>query len=464
MDAEVEMREDKMAAGEIVSGLSEHVARSGEAELPATVIRKAKHHILDTLGAIICGSNLKPGRLAKQFVAQQGGASETQVAGSPTVTTAIHAAFAMAMMAHSDETDDSHERAGMHPGCAIVPAALAVADREGADGARFLRGVVAGYDIGCRITQALGVENVRGRALSLHGIGSNFGAAAAAASVLGLKEELVRFVWDYTAQQDSGKYYWVRDTDHVEKAFVFAGMGARNGVTAAILVQSGFTGVADVFSGEHNYFESFSPIADRALLVEDLDERYEIEHTDIKKFSVGAPIQAPLDALLILREKYGLTAAKVQGMVARVPDDRVMIVRDRKMPDVDLKHVLAVALIDGDITFETSHSYERMKDPAVLAVRNRITLVGDPALRIAKIKRGGIVEITTTDGAALREHVELVRGRPGNPMSDEEIEKKCTDLMAPILGEERTKELIDRVWNIEKIRNMRELRPLFATP
>jgi len=190
------MKEEKMAAGEIVSRLSAYIARSGEAELPAAVIKKAKHHILDTLGAIICGSDLKPGRLAKEFAGQQGGAPEAQVAGSPVVTTAIHAAFAMAMMAHSDETDDSHERAGMHPGCGIVPAALAVAEREGADGSRFLRGVVAGYDIGCRITQALGVENVRRRALSLHGIGSNFGAAAAAASVMGLKEDLVRYVCD----------------------------------------------------------------------------------------------------------------------------------------------------------------------------------------------------------------------------------------------------------------------------
>ena len=117
-------------------------------------------------------------------------------------------------------------------------------------------------------------------------------------------------------------------------------------------------------------------------------------------------------------------------MIARVPDDRVLIVRDRNMPDVDLKHVLAVALLDGGMTFAASHSYERMKDPAVLAIRERITLVGDPELRTAKIKRGGIVEITTTDGAELREHVALVRGRPGNPMSDEEIEKKCRDLMA----------------------------------
>lgn len=451
-----------MGEGEIVDRLGAYISASGEAELPAAVIHKAKHHILDALGAILCGSRLKPGRLAKELAGRQRGAPEAQVAGSPVVTTAIDAAFAMAMMAHSDETDDSHERAGMHPGCAIVPAALAVADREEADGLRFLKGVVAGYDIGCRITQALGVENVRRRALSLHGIGSNFGAAAAAASVMGLGQKSVRYVWDYAAQQDSGKYYWVRDTDHVEKAFVFAGMGARNGLTAAVLVQSGFTGVADPFSGEHNYFESFSPIADRELLVEGLGRRYEIQHTDIKKFSVGAPIQAPLDALLILRERHGLTAVNVRSMVARVPDDRVLIVRDRNMPDVDLRHVLAVALIDGEITFETSHSYERMKDPAVREVRDRITLVGDPELRMAEIKRGGIVEITTADGATLREHVALVRGRPGNPMSDREIERKCTDLMQPVLGEARTRSLIDRIWDLEGVRNIRDLRPLLS--
>jgi 2-methylcitrate dehydratase PrpD len=308
------------------------------------------------------------------------------------------------------------------------------------------------------------VQNVRDRALSLHGIGSNFGAAAAAASVMGLQDVLVRYVWDYTGQQDSGKYYWVRDTDHVEKAFVFAGMGARNGVTSAILVQSGFTGVADVFSGENNYFASFSPGTRPELLVEGLGHRYEIQFCDIKKFSVGSPIQAPLDALLLLREKHDLTAANVQSMTVHVPDDRLNMVRDRHMPDVDLKYVLAVALLDGDVTFKSSHSYERMKDPSVLTLRERITLVGDPELRTAQIKRGGIVEITKKDGVKLREHVECVRGRPVNPLSDKEIEIKCTDLMVPVLGEDRTRILIERIWNLEEVTNMRDLRPLLSVP
>lgn len=102
--------------------------------------------------------------------------------------------------------------------------------------------------------------------------------------------------------------------------------------------------------------------------------------------------------------------------------------------------------------------------PAVLAIRERITLVGDTELRMARIKRGGIVEITIRDGSQFREHVELVRGRSANPMSDEEIVQKCTDLMRPVLGEDRTKNLIDQIWNLEKVRNMRDLRPLLSVP
>ena len=110
------MKNGDDATGEIVTRISSYVSHSGEAELPPEVIHKAKHHILDTLGAIVCGSNLKPGRLARKVAMHQGGTQEAQIAGSTIITTAIHAAFAMAMMAHSDETDDSHERGGYIPG------------------------------------------------------------------------------------------------------------------------------------------------------------------------------------------------------------------------------------------------------------------------------------------------------------------------------------------------------------
>ena len=110
----------------------------------------------------------------------------------------------------------------------------------------------------------------------------------------------MRWLLSYTAQQASGLASWQRDTDHIEKAFDFGGMPARNGVTAALLVQAGGTGVDDILSGADNFFQAFVPKNDPAMIVEQLGERYEIMRTDIKKWTVGAPIQAPLDALDML--------------------------------------------------------------------------------------------------------------------------------------------------------------------
>jgi 2-methylcitrate dehydratase PrpD len=228
----------------LIEKVSSYISRSGERELPAEVIKKAKHHILDTLAAIVSGSKLRPGQMVKKFIQKQAGTREAQVAGSQIITSAINAAFANGIMAHADETDDAHSGSYTHPGCAIVPAALSMSEKEGADGMSFLKGVVVGYDIGCRITQAIGVDNLLSRSRCALSIGANFGAAAAAASISQMEEKLIKYILSYTAQQASGVYYWMRDEEHMEKAFVFGGAPARNGVTSTILMQSGFTGVA----------------------------------------------------------------------------------------------------------------------------------------------------------------------------------------------------------------------------
>ncbi len=134
------------------------------------------------------------------------------------------------------------------------------------------------------------------------------------------------------------------------------------------------------------------------------------------------------------------------------------------MPDVNLQYVFAVALLDGDLTFEAAHSHERMNDPVVLDVKRKISLVKAPELMSGKTKGEGIVEITTKDGSLLREHAVSVRGTAENPMTKEEVEKKCRELLEPILGRDRTQKLIDKIWNLEEVKNVRELRPLLSAP
>ena len=458
--AEGTMKKDTRSRGRVIGEVSSYISKSGEAKLPPEVIKKAKHHILDTLAAVVSGSKFRAGQLALKFAKDQGGVEEAQVIGSKVMTSAINAAVANGISAHADETDDSHEPSNTHPGCAIVPAALSIAEREGVDGLRFLKGVVVGYDIGCRINQALGLMIMRSSNHSTHAIGGSFGAAAAASALLQLKEDQVRYVFDYTAQQASGIYYWVRDTEHIEKAFVFGGMPARNGVTAAMLVHLGFTGVWDCFSGDRNFFDTFSTNPNPQRFAEGLGSHFEVMVTNIKKFAVGSPIQAPLDALLALIRKYGMKPKDVQSIVARLP--RISTVDNREMPDVNLQYILAVTLVDGDLSFEAAHSYERMKDPEVLKVKEKVRLVEEPQLKTPKSERTAIVEVTTQDGAQLKEHVVSVRGTAENPMTTEEVEKKCRELLIPVLGKDRSEKLINTIWNIEQVKNVRELRSLLS--
>ncbi|RPH61527.1 MAG: MmgE/PrpD family protein, partial [Acidobacteria bacterium] len=246
------------ARADITGQLARYMVEARDRSLPPMVARECKHRILDTLGAMVSGARLKPGEMAIRYVRAQGGVPEASVLTTDIRTSAVNAALANGMFGHADETDDFEPVTKAHPGCAVVPAALAMAEREGRSGMELLKAVALGYDLCCRFLLALGPDLVRATHRSAEGTSATFGSAAAAAAVARLDETGMRYALSYAAQQVSGIWSWTRDTEHVEKAFDFAGMGARNGVTAAIMVQTGFSGVEDVLDGEHNMLEALS--------------------------------------------------------------------------------------------------------------------------------------------------------------------------------------------------------------
>ncbi|MDP2241513.1 MAG: MmgE/PrpD family protein [Burkholderiales bacterium] len=450
----------------VMRQLATYIAKAISKPLPKPVIEKTKHHLLDTLAAMVSGSRLLPGLKAISYAKTLGGKKEALVIGSRLITTAEHAALANGMLAHADETDDSHAPSLTHPGCGIVPAALAMAERELATGTQLLRAVALGYDVGCRVTMALHAYDFREAGHSTHSFGPNFGAAAAAGALAGLGYDQVRHLLSYAAQQCSGISCWMRDEEHIEKAFDFGGMPARNGVAAAAMVAHGFTGVEDVFSGERNFFVAYDETRrigkapEPQRLVHDLGTTYEIMNTNIKRWSVGSPIQAPLDALLELIRAHDIKAADVDRVVVRVAHQGANTTNNRNMPDICMQHLCAVMLIDGIITFESAHDEKRMKNRRVLDLRQRVELHGDDALTRAMPSRQGIVELRLKDGSRLNKHVKAVRGTAQNPMSRAEVDEKCYHLMAPILGKRRARKLCDTVWAIDKLGNIRTLRPL----
>src|ERR1051325_8749311 len=447
-------------ASRVIERLGAYMADAGTRGLPADVLEKVKHHVLDTLGAMLSGGHLPPGKTAIAFARASAGASTATVAGTNITCGPLEAAMANGMLAHSDETDDSHAPSHSHPGCAVVPAALAAGERFGIDGARLLRAVALGYDIGPRVTSTLGGLPFQIKTHhSAHGIAGTFGAAAAAASAAGLSAQQMRWVLDYAAQQASGVAAWQRDTEHIEKSLVFGGFPARNGVSAALLVQLGGTGVADIFSGDDNFLMTFAPDAEPSQLIDKLGERFEVVRTNIKKWTVGSPIQAPLDALVLLRKRRPFHANDVQSVTVRVATSEAKTVNDREMSAISLQHLVAVMLMDGTITFEAAHDKSRVKDRDVLRHKAKVRLVPDEELEHRYPRREAIVEVVLADGSKLSEHVSAVRGTSDNPMTRDEVVAKVRDLMTPVIGAS-TARLIDTVLALETVKDIRSLRPL----
>jgi len=449
--------------------LSTYLSEARTRALPEEVIEQVKYHLLDTLASMVSGSDLPPGRAAIQFARSYGGEKIATVVGSNLLCGPIEAALANGVLAQADETDDSHAPSLSHPGCAVVPAALAAGERFAIGGAQFLRAIALGYDVGPRISMTLGGQNFMNEThRDTHSLAEGFGAAAAAGCAANLNAQQMRWLLDYAAQQSSGIAFWQRDTAHFEKAFVFGGMTARDGVTAALLVQSGWSGVSDAFSGADNFLLASLPKADPAGLpagipaglIDKLGERYEVTRTNIKKWTVGSPIQAPLDALESLRKKHPFEADQVKQVTVRIATDEAAVVDNRDIPDICLQYMLAVMLLDKTASFRAAHDNARMRDPAVLRERAKIQLVPDADLEKLLPKRVAIVELTLADGTRLTERVDAVRGTAQNPMGRDEVIAKARDLMSPTLGAPTSAKLIDRVFALESVKDIHELRPL----
>jgi 2-methylcitrate dehydratase PrpD len=444
------------ASNSVMPALSAYMAAAGARELPSDAAEHTKLHLLDTVAAMVSGTTLPPGRAALAFARAYGGSPAATVVGSRIELGAIDAALLNAMMAHADETDDSHAPSESHPGCSIVPAALAAGEQFRIDGNRLLRAVALGYDIGTRLTMTLGARNFEvGNHLSSHAFAGIWGSAAAAGCAANLDARRMAWLLAYAADQSSGLTVWQRDTDHIQKAFAFAGVGARNGVSAALMVHAGWTGVDDVLSGSYNFFAAYAPEAAPAGLVDALGTRYEVTRTNIKKWSVGSPIQAPLDALENLQRKRSLDVSRIREVVVRVATEEANLVDNREMPDICLQHMVAVMLVDHTVTFRSAHDKPRMQDPAILRARAKVRLVRDQALERLLPKRVAIVEVHFADGTEATERVDAVRGTAQNPMTREEVVAKAHDLMAPVLGTATGRRVIDAALSMERVNDVR---------
>lgn len=441
--------------------LSQYIAAAARKALPREVVERAKIHLVDTFAAMISGSRLLPGKTATAYVRTLGGKPEAGVVGTRIVTSAANAALANGMFGHADETDDTHPPSLTHPGTSVIPAALAIGERNRLPGKTVLRAIVLGYDMCARLLLALKPMPFLRSGHHAGAFGQLFGAAATAGALLRLDARGIRYMLSYTGQQAAGLYTMFRDPEHIEKAYAMGGMPAHNGTQAALMAAHGFTGVEDVFSGERDFFFTFAKDAERAELTRGLGRDYELLRGGIKRWPVGGPIQGPLHVLRELMQQHHFAADEVAELVARMPDKELEIVNNRDMPDISVQHLLAVMLLDGTVTFRSAHDFRRMKDRRVLQLRERIKAVGDPDLTDPLRRWRCVMEIRLKDGRTLTHRTMAAKGSFENPLTHEEEEEKALDLIVPILGKRRSEALLAALWDFDNVKDLRTLRRLY---
>ena len=440
-----------------MTGLVEYLVHVRDRDVPAEVLEKGKHHLLDTLAAIVSGSRLLPGQLGIRHVARLGGHPHCTVIGTQLRTNPVNAALANGISAHADETDDSHLEGRFHPGGGIVPAAFAAAEANGSTGLHFLRAVILGYDVGVRFNLSLGPRKPYSGGHSPHSTGPLFGASAAAGALYGFDERQWRHHLSFTIQQASGVQCWIRDHQHTEKAFDFAGMPARNALAAASMIADGFTGVDDALQEPNGFYSAFSTNPQPQRLVEELGSRYEIMRASIKKWCVGSPIQGAMDAVMAILASGPLQPESIDRIEIELPDDRAALVNARTMANVSVQHLVALAIVDAGVTFASVHDDERLHDPAIADLVERTVLTANAELTTALPPRQVILNIDLRDGTRLSHRTHAVRGTPANPMTRSEVVAKAHDLVDGIMGKDRASRLVETVLDVEHAPSLGEL-------
>jgi 2-methylcitrate dehydratase PrpD len=415
----------------VTRSLAEWAARLRIEDVPPEVLAHIKLCVLDALGCALFGAEQEWSRIAAAVAAEAGTNGPALLFASPDRASAADAAMANGTAVHGYEIDDVHVASSLHPAAAILPAALALAETRGADGADFILGLIAGYEIGIRAGIAAGVQHSTS-GFHVTGTVGAVGAAAAAGKVLGLDASRLMHAIAVGTTQAAGLY--AARIDAMAKRF-HAGRAAQSGVIAALLAEKGFTGSREALEAPFGgFFSTMQGQHAPESMLEDLGIRWEAAAVGFKVYAACASAHTTVDAVLALRER-GLRPEKLKLLTVDlsrkgwtnvgwpyVPGDVVAA-------QMNGSYAAAVALLDGD-AFLDQYRPERLADPRILDLITRITLRHDPALDAGGAAKRHAIRASAefTDGTRMSVAIEQRLGSRENPIPHARLRQKFRTL------------------------------------
>jgi 2-methylcitrate dehydratase PrpD len=413
------------------------------------VLHHAKRVVIDWYAALLPGSVVAPATLLERSLAEEIGSGESRLADGRRANVRA-AALINGAAAHTVEVDDIFRDGIYHPGAPTIAAALAAAQSRGATGEAFLRAVIVGYEVSTRIAAAMGRTHYR----YWHNTGTIgcFGAASAAAELLGLERRPFAHALATVATFSAGLQQAFR-SDSMSKP-MHAGRAAEAGVLAALAAAEGVTGAPDIMEGEAGYGRAMGEGPDWERALATLGEDFHICRMTFKNHACCGHAFAAIDGALALKERMGVAAeeiarVRVGGYRATLEVAGIAEPATAAAARFSTPYLVATALTHGSVRL-AAFEPERLEDPGTRALMRRVELALDPALDAAfPAQRAARVSIEARDGRR-GEHLQHTRkGDPDMPLSDAELEAKYLELASPVLGGEKARTLLARLWKLE---------------
>jgi 2-methylcitrate dehydratase PrpD len=445
--------------------LAGYLATLRSDQIPSTVIGAAKLHILDSLGCLLAGSRLEPGKLAYNLaVAASGGNSASTLFGTSLRASYLDAVQAMATAAHCGELDDIHSGAATCIGAMIIPASVAMAEKYGGSGRRFLEAVVAGYETITRVGLSIDAPKLFARGWWPSTICGAFGVAAAGAKFLNWPVDKTANVLGVASLLAGGML--TGGQEGATARHLAFGRAAQNGILALLATEQGLSGPRRAFEDARGFCLTMCA-APRWEFLQSFDS-YFLPEVAFKPYPCARQLHAGVEALLKLIAQYSISADAIGEIELAVPTQNASMVDRPATPTLRAatlgsgQYVMAVTALRGKIDL-ASFEEEYLHNEQVRRLMAKVKVNGSTELdRHFPKYWSGRVTVKLADGREYAEKIIAPKGESENPMSRQDVEEKFLGLAAPVVGQEKTRAVIEEVSSLESRDSMAPLLALLA--
>jgi 2-methylcitrate dehydratase PrpD len=425
-----------------------------------------RRHLLDTVGVMIAGAGGEVASRAEAVLAAVRPAGRVPVPGRARRADLIDAAFLGGTAAHGIELDDGFRQGSVHPGCVVVPAALALGYERHITGAALIEAIVAGYEAEIAIGRACHPD-LRQRGFHPAAAVGVFGAVMAAGKLRGLNSGQLANALGIAASSAAGLFAFVNGGADIKR--LHAGHSSREGLQAALLAEQGIEGPPNVIETRDGFMQAFAfGRADRTRAIAlPPDVPFGITDCYIKPYPCCRHIQPAVEALsqLLADEKIASDEVeRIEVATYRIAAEHAETGWDDfASAQLSFPYLIGLALRYRAIKFE--HFAEQVRrDPAFAAVARKLTVTAPPDVdRLYPQLRPARVTVTTARGSFTRQADEALGSRIV-PLDDRGLQAKFSDLVGPVLGTARAQELLQRIWSVDQIDNVAPLVEAMATP